>query len=94
MRALKMNHQEQISFGCLFKKLKAGGIYIIKDLHTSLPNYIETINNGKDLFGLNEFNDNNTIDFLKGNKNYYLTNDELDYVSKNVRFIDIIQTPF
>ena len=29
--------QQQISMGLLFKTLKHGGIYIIEDLHTSLP---------------------------------------------------------
>lgn len=94
----RMNHQ-QISLSILFKKLKSGGIYIIEDLHTSLYNYKETINYGKGLFGLNDNNDNNTIDFLKNLKNenlknYYMSNEDLIYIQNNVENIEIIQTAY
>jgi len=90
----KMEHQ-QISIGTLFKKLKSGGIYILEDLHTSLPNYIETINHGTSLFGITE--ENRTIDFLNGLKNEdgpnkYLTEDEYKYLKDNVFSLDIIET--
>jgi hypothetical protein len=95
----KMNHQ-QISLGVLFKYLKSGGIYILEDLHTSLENYVETINYGKELFGLNESCDNNTIDFLKSIKsksnikNYYLSDDELNYLINNIESVEIIETAY
>lgn len=90
----KMEHQ-QISIGILFKKLKPNGIYILEDLHTSLPNYIETINYGNSLFGINE--DNRTIDFLNGilkdfGPNEYLSPYEYLYLKENIYSIDIIET--
>lgn len=92
----RMDHQ-QITFGVLFKKLKKGGVYIIEDLHTSLPYYFETVVHGKHLFGLNEDNSNNTISFLEsikeGNpKSYYLSDDKLEYINKNIDSIDIVVT--
>jgi 2-polyprenyl-3-methyl-5-hydroxy-6-metoxy-1,4-benzoquinol methylase len=91
-----MEHQ-QISIGCLFKKLKPGGIYIIEDLHTSLPDYIETQNYGKDMFGLNENNTNSTIEFLKNirlsnRNNFYLSDDEYLYLKNNIESIEIKET--
>lgn len=91
-----MEHQ-QISIGCLFKKLKSGGIYIIEDLHTSLPDYIETQNFGKKMFGLNEDNTNSTIKFLENiklsnNNNFYLSEDEYSYLKNNIESIEIKET--
>ena len=81
----------------LFKKLKSGGIYIIEDLHTSIPEYFETIRYGKNLFGLNDDNTNNTIDFLKtisSKKTFsqYLTSEEIDYISEKVFSVEIFTT--
>lgn len=92
----KMNHQ-QISFGVLIKKLKKGGLYIIEDLHTSLPEYFETVTYGKSLFGLNEDNSNSTIQFLKtiqsnNTSSLYLTHDEIKYISENIKSVDIFVT--
>jgi hypothetical protein len=89
-----MEHQ-QISIGVLFKKLKSGGIYIVEDLHTSVLEYIETKNIGRDFFGVNE--DNSTIDFINGLKskngpNNYLSTDEYDYLKENIKSIEIIET--
>ena len=89
----KMSHQ-QISFGVLFKKLKKGGIYVIEDLHTSLPEYFETVAHGKGLFGLNEDNSNSTIKFLEtinagSASSQYLTKEEIKYVSDNVSSVEI-----
>jgi SAM-dependent methyltransferase len=89
----KMSHQ-QISFGVLFKKLKKGGVYIIEDLHTSLPEYFETVVHGIGLFGLNEDNSNSTIKFLEtitsGNpSSQYLTEEELKYIKENVSSAEI-----
>lgn len=95
----RMDHQ-QITMGVLFRCLKNGGIYIIEDLHTSLPNYIETIRYGKSMFGLNDLNDNNTIDFLKYingeivGKNYYLNNQEFEYLIENIKSVNIFETSF
>lgn len=91
-----MEHQ-QIAIGCLFKKLNPGGIYIIEDLHTSLPDYIETQNYGKDMFGLNGDNTNSTIEFLNGIKlgdknNFYLSDAEYSYLKNNIESIEIKET--
>lgn len=88
----KMDHQ-QISFGFLFKFLKSGGIYVIEDLHTSLPDFVENINYGKSYFGLNETSDNNTINFIENRlPNYYLSNDEVSYLNDNIKSVDIFET--
>lgn len=90
----KMSHQ-QISLGILFKFLKPGGIYVIEDLHTSLPDFVENINYGISYFGLNETGDNNTIDFIKkigDGKNHYLTEEEIEYLKNNIKSVDIIET--
>jgi hypothetical protein len=92
----RMDHQ-QISFGVLIKKLKKGGIYIIEDLHTSLPYYFETVSHGKSLFGLNESNSNSTIEFLKSiqskqTSSEYLSEEEIDYIQKNIKSVEIVVT--
>lgn len=92
----RMDHQ-QISLGFLFKFLKSGGIYIIEDLHTSLENFVENVNYGKDYFNINESGDNNTIDFLNNiNKenqlNHYLLDEELIYLKENIEVINIVET--
>jgi hypothetical protein len=92
----RMDHQ-QISFGVLIKKLKKGGIYIIEDLHTSLPEYFETVQYGKRMFGLNEDNSNSTITFLNNIKannpsSLYLTDDELNYIANNIKSVEIFTT--
>lgn len=92
----KMEHQ-QLSFGVLFKKLKKGGIYVIEDLHTSLPEYFETVRYGKSLFGLNEDCSNSTINFLNSIKtnnptSAYLTEDELKYISNNTNSVEVFVT--
>lgn len=94
----KMEHQ-QLTIGILFKRLKSGGVYILEDLHTSLPNYTETIVHGKQLFGLNESNDNNTLDFLTSLKkinlkNYYLHTEELNYLRENINSLEIFETSY
>lgn len=93
-----MNHQ-QISFGVLFKKLAPGGLYIIEDLHTSLPNYFETVNLGKTLFGLSADADNSTINFLSklltnNPINYYLNIEEIDYLRTHIKNIILAQTAY
>jgi hypothetical protein len=79
--------QQQISFGCLFKHLKKGGIYIIEDLHTSRwginSEYIEK----RDLI--------TTLDLLYNFKNTsniisnHMTNEEKAYLESNIESIEI-----
>ena len=92
----KMEHQ-QISFGILFKKLKSSGVYIIEDLHTSVPEYIENINFGNSKFGLNDDRSNTTLKFLNelsinNGSNYYLTPSEYTYLKDNIKELKIFQT--
>jgi len=92
----KMEHQ-QISFGSLFKFLKSGGFYVIEDLHTSNPDYIETMTHGYGLFGLSEDLQNSTLNFLNNLMtpkpvNYYLSDDELNYLKSNIKDIKIFTT--
>jgi SAM-dependent methyltransferase len=95
----KMEHQ-QISIGVLFRYLKFGGIYIIEDLHTSLPDYIETIIYGKSLFGLNDNCDNSTLNFLKSIKsnnaiiNRYLSDEELNFLINNIESVEVFETAY
>lgn len=81
--------QQQTSFKILFmENLKSGGIYVIEDLHTSLPKYFQ-------MYGSN--NNNNTLKFLtdlKNNKlsdsaNYCVDYSEFYSLLKNIDFIEI-----
>jgi demethylmacrocin O-methyltransferase len=73
-----MQHQQQISLGVLFPKLKSGGLYVIEDLHTAgHPAYCHA-------------GDRNTTDLIKEfieNKNFdskYITDEERLYLTYNV----------
>lgn len=82
--------QQMISIGVLFKHVKAGGIYILEDLHTSAPT-------GKDnLFKVNDDGSNSALRFielLQGNAdiwvNDWISKEEADYIMNNVESVDI-----
>ena len=73
-----MQHQQQISLGVLFPKLKSGGLYVIEDLHTAgHPAYCYSGDrNTNDL--IKEFIDNRNFD------SKYITDEEKLYLTHNV----------
>ena len=79
--------QQQISFGCLFRHLKKGGVYIIEDLHTSRYGLNSEYINNDDLI--------TTLDMLQNfkNTNNLISNHMLDYEIKyledNIESIEI-----
>lgn len=75
--------QQMVSFGCLFKKLKKEGIYIIENLHTSfIPAYGGNASNTSTVLSeLHNLNVNKKVD------SKYLLADEKKYIEENVREI-------
>lgn len=72
-------NQQMISFGCLFKKIKPGGVYIIEDLHTSLmPEFGGNLSN-KDTV-LSELHHLKTSGVFDSN---YLFPEEKKYIESN-----------
>jgi hypothetical protein len=82
-----MVSDQLISIATLFPYLKSGGIYIIEDLHTSMPEVAHHYN--KD--GVT-----NTITFLEDLKmgisssNSGLSDDEFDYLLSNVASVELL----
>lgn len=80
--------QQQVSFGFLFKYVKAGGYYVIEDAHTSL------IDRYKD-FGAEADEHNTTLTMLSyfirhaGFKSVYWTTEEGEYLSSNVEYCNL-----
>jgi len=83
--------QQQISLVHLFPHLLSNGIYVIEDLHTSLPPY-------GDKYGNN--GNNSTIQLLQDlenkqkspNASYYMTDEEFNYLLNSIQFIKIIKS--
>jgi trans-aconitate methyltransferase len=79
--------QQQISFGCLFRHLKNGGVYILEDLHTSRYGLNSEYINKDDLI--------TTLDMLQNfkNTNNIISNHMLDYeikyLEENIESIEI-----
>ncbi len=76
--------QQQVSLGYLFRHVKAGGLYVIEDVHTSLYALYQ------DRFGATPSGDNATLamidNFVRtGNiESRYLTAEEKDYLTSNL----------
>jgi SAM-dependent methyltransferase len=89
----KMEDQ-QITFATLFKSLKPGGIFIIEDLHTSL----ECSMPEKAWCGWGDPNKTITLDMLNNFietgkiKSDYMTKEEISYLNKNIKSIEIYQS--
>lgn len=89
----KMEDQ-QITLAILFKSLKPGGIFILEDLHTSL----EALLPEKAWCGWGDPTKTITLDmlnnFIKTGKieSDYMTEEEIDYLNKNIESIKIYQS--
>ena len=86
----KMRDQ-QITFAKLFKMLKSDGIYILEDLHTSF----EVVMPEKDWCGWGDSSKTITLNMLELFKKTgriesdYMTQDEMDYLSENIKSVEI-----
>ena len=82
-----MNHQ-QVSFGFLFEHLKPGGIYVLEDVHTSLPEFYPN-------FGVNEKGTNSTLHMINTfmEKTYikseFMTQEEKKYLENNIDYMEM-----
>lgn len=82
-----MNHQ-QISLGYLFEHLEPGGLFIIEDVHTSIPAYYEG-------FGKDSTLNNTTLkvftDYLMNESidSEFMTDEEQVYLETNIEYIEI-----
>ncbi|XOV67736.1 MAG: hypothetical protein ACFHU9_00930 [Fluviicola sp.] len=84
-----MDHQ-QVSLGCMFQAVKPGGMFIIEDVHTSLPEvYPDTS------FHVNETETNTTLlmleSFIRTGKIYsqYMLDVEAEYLEENIERIEL-----
>lgn len=79
--------QQQISFGCLFRHLKKGGVFIIEDLHTSRYGLNSEYINKDDLI--------TTLDMLQNFKNTnniisnHMLDHEIKYLEDNIESIEM-----
>jgi|TARA_B110000908_G_C10241023_1_gene446070 hypothetical protein len=86
----KMRDQ-QITLAKLFKMLKSGGIYILEDLHTSF----EVVIPEKSWCGWGDSSKTITLNMLETFKETgkiesdYMTQDEMDYLSENIKSVEI-----
>jgi len=83
-----VRHQ-QVSLAALFKHLKPGGLYIIEDVHTSLPEFYN------DNFEVDSTGSNTTLKMIN---NYiatekivseYMTVEEIRYLEQNIEYVDL-----
>jgi hypothetical protein len=86
----KMRDQ-QITLAKLFKMLKSDGIYILEDLHTSF----EVVMPEKSWCGWGDSSKTITLNMLESFKETgkiesdYMTQDEMDYLSENIKSVEI-----
>jgi len=82
--------QQQISLGYLFPEVKPGGMYIIEDVHTSLPDFYPDTS-----FHVNAAQSNTTLrmleHFVRTGEVYseYLTLEESQYLQRNIDRIEM-----
>ncbi|GAB5416748.1 MAG: hypothetical protein Crog4KO_22370 [Crocinitomicaceae bacterium] len=82
-----MDHQ-QVSLGFLFEHLEPGGLFIIEDVHTSIPAYYEG-------FGQDSTLSNTTLktflDYLvtESIESVYMTEEEQVYLETHIEYIEI-----
>lgn len=84
-----MDHQ-QISLGYLFPHVNSGGMFIIEDVHTSLPDYYS-----REDFNVNESESNTTLlmieYFIRTGKirSEFMTEKEAAYLTENIERIEL-----
>lgn len=82
-----MNHQ-QVSLGFLFEHLKPGGIFIVEDVHTSMPEFYKG-------FGVDSTQSNTTmkmiVDYMttENFESEYMLDSEERYLEKNIDYIEL-----
>lgn len=82
-----MDHQ-QVSLGFLFEHVAPGGLFIIEDVHTSIPAYYKG-------FGQDSTLSNTTLkvflDYLETEsiESVYMTDEEQTYLEKNIDYIEV-----
>jgi len=84
--------QQQVSLGFLFPYIKNGGIYVLEDLHTSLPG-------SRPRFGLKKDLTNSTLkmleNFISDGKiiSEYMSEEEILYLNSNIEYCEIFKNP-
>jgi len=84
-----MNHQ-QVSLGFLFKHLKPGGLFIIEDVHTSIPKFYKG-------FGVDATQSNTTLkminDYITTEKivSEYLLPEEIKYLEQDIEYVELMK---
>ena len=82
--------QQQVSFGYLFKYLKARGYYIIEDVHTSLTSFYGAS------YGAAKDEENTTLtminNFIRDGKikSEYMTEEEINYLNNNIEYCNLL----
>jgi hypothetical protein len=76
--------QQQISLGFLFKHVKPGGLYVVEDVHTSLPRFYHG-------FEVDPTGNNSTLTLIHGFmteaeiRSPYMTASEAGYLKRNIK---------
>lgn len=84
-----MDHQ-QVSLGFLFKEVKPGGMFIIEDVHTSIPDFYPDSS-----FHVNSLETNTTLlmleSFIRTGRIYsnYMTPEEAQYLEANIERVEL-----
>ena len=82
--------QQQISLGFLFKYVKPGGLYVLEDLHTSLPDFYQG-------YGADPLKRNSSLimiyDYIstKEMRSQYLTPEENLYLTRHIEYTNLNQ---
>lgn len=82
--------QQQVSLGFLFKHLKPGGLYIVEDVHTSIPKFYD-----QETYGVEPSLENTTLTLVnnyvmteKVNSGYMLPA-EMIYMEQNIEYVEL-----
>ena len=84
--------QQQISLGFFFKHVKAGGYYVIEDVHTSLPSLLKGYGGQEDeanttLTMINSFVRNGRI------QSQYIRPEEIEYLNSQIEWGNLFARP-